>query len=72
MSDRHRELKKWDNFSHEPWDLTEESRKANPEHVGGYGRNAFSYQPELYALSAVYWRENEAKLVLGNPATWYL
>lgn len=72
MTDRQRELKSWEVGTHKPFDLKEESRIANPELVGSYGRNNFTYTSELYLLSNEYWRYNEAGLAHGYPMTTYL
>jgi len=65
MTDRHRELKSWDVGSHKPWDLKEESRINNPDLVGNFGRNTFSYNAELTMMDYLYWRENEAAIAHG-------
>jgi hypothetical protein len=72
MTDRQRELKSWEVGTHKPFDLKEESRIANPELVGTYGRNSFTYTPELYGLTNEYWRYNEAGLAHGYPMTSWL
>ena len=72
MTDRQREIKSWEVGTHKPFDIKEESRTANPELVGTYGFNSFSYEPELYGLSNEYWRHNEAGLAHGYPCTSWL
>ena len=47
MSDTQRQVKKWENGLNE-WDLQKESRKANPELLGNFGRDRLTYTPETY------------------------
>lgn len=71
MSSPQREVKQWEN-NIASWDLQQEFARQNPTLTQNFGRDRFSYTPELTALNAVYWAKNEAKMSHGYPYTAWL
>ena len=67
-----REAKAWENKSHAPWDLQQEFYKANKDLCDNFGRDRFSFKPEMYAKTNQYWRFYEGPFSHGYPATAYL
>lgn len=67
-----REAKSWENGTHAPWDLQKEFYKANKELCDGFGRDRYTFTPEMRARTNNYWRNYEAPLSHGYPATAYL
>lgn len=66
-----REVKQWEN-NIATFDLAKEFCRQNEQLTKNFGRDRFSYTPELHALNANYWAYNEAKLAHGYPATAWL
>jgi hypothetical protein len=52
-------LKRWDNDVYE-YDVTQLSKSLNPW-LANYGRDRFSYRPEMPYLSAISYYKNEAR-----------
>jgi len=66
-----REVKQWENGI-VTWDLGQEFARQNKELTKNFGRDRYSYKPELYNLNANYWAYNEAKMAHGYPFTAWL
>ena len=64
------DLKKWDNDINK-FDVTEASRQINPW-LNNYGRDRYTYSPELTFTSAYHLQRTEASKAHGYPATaWF-
>jgi hypothetical protein len=50
MGSNKTDLKAWEN-GQKRWDLTEESRKLNPELCANYGRDALTFRPETHIVN---------------------
>lgn len=64
------ELKKWENDIYK-FDVTESSRVMNPW-LRNYGRDKFTFSPEMPYTSAAYYTKYEAPIAHGYPFTaWF-
>jgi hypothetical protein len=63
-------VRKWDNGTIE-FDLSESSRAMNP-FLENYGRDRYTYKPEMTYTSAVHYARTEASQSHGYPKTAYL
>ncbi len=68
---RQKELRQWEK-GQKTIDLQEEFRQRNQDLIKNYGRDNYTYTPELYEASHRYWNENEARFAHGYPATAWL
>jgi hypothetical protein len=64
------DIKKWDNGIYE-FDVTKASREMNPW-LDNYGRDRLTFNPETPFSSAVYLKQNEARMSHGYPLTAWL
>lgn len=64
------DIKKWDNDIYK-YDVTEASRLMNPW-LKNYGRDRFTFTPEVTFSSAAYIAKNEASRAHGYPQTAWL
>ena len=67
-----RSAKSWENKSHAPWDLQGEFYKANKDLCDGFGKDRYSFKPELGSSTMKFYRFYEAPMSHGYPATAYL
>ena len=57
---------------HKKIDIQEQFRELNQPLLKNYGRDKFTYKPELTNRAHEYWNKNEARYAHGYPATaWF-
>lgn len=64
------EIKKWENDIHK-FDVTEASRAMNPW-LKNYGRDRYTYTPEMHATSTLHLHHYEGSYAHGYPYTSWL
>lgn len=64
------DLKQWDN-GQKKFDVTEASRSVNPWLIN-YGRDRYTYNPEMPYTSAIQYKKYEASRSHGYPLTAWL
>ena len=68
---RMREYRNWEKGK-VSFDLTKEFRDNNQALLKNYGRDRYTYQPELYDKAHNYWYQNEQRIIHGYPVTAWM
>ena len=71
MTDPIREIREWEKGQRK-FDLSKDFKEKNQDLLKGFGRDSFTYDPELRNLAHNYWYRMEAPLAHGYPATAWL